>query len=70
MTGSAAYCHDGAGKPLTFDDWLGMAWWNFLTETERARWLARAGSARPVDAWRAYKRASPRPSTSPPDEAA
>jgi len=70
MTGSAAYWPHGAGEPLTFDDWVGMAWWNILTETERARWLARAGSVRPLDAWRAYKRASSPPGTSPPDEAA
>ena len=57
MTGSPAYCHDGAVEPLTFDYRLGMAWWNFFTDTERARWRARAGSARPVDARRAYKQA-------------
>jgi len=61
MTGNAADCHHGAGEPLSFDDWLGIAWWNFVAETERARWLARAGSARPVDAWGAYKRASSSP---------
>ncbi|MCY0853091.1 hypothetical protein [Cupriavidus sp. D39] len=32
----------------------GMAWFNALTEAERARWLATAKSARPVDAWGAY----------------
>ena len=70
MTGSATYCPRGAGEPRTIDDWVGMAWWNFFTETERARWLARACTPRPIDAWRAYKRASSPPGTSPPDEAA
>lgn len=36
-------------------DTAGMAWWNGISETERARWLAVAGSARAVDAWTAYK---------------
>lgn len=34
---------------------VGMAWWNGLTRTERARWLEIAGSARPADAWRAFQ---------------
>lgn len=32
----------------------GVAWWNALTEAERGRWLAKAQSAKPVDAWAAY----------------
>ena len=32
----------------------GMAWWNSLTEQQRAEWLRRANSARPADAWEAY----------------
>ena len=48
---------DSVETNATPDDRAGMAWWNTLTKTERARWLAIAGSARPVDAWRAYKRA-------------
>ncbi|KAA0178855.1 hypothetical protein FX016_23280 [Cupriavidus gilardii] len=32
----------------------GMEWFNALPETERARWLAKAESARPADAWGAY----------------
>ena len=37
-------------------DCLGMNWWNSVTEVERARWLAVAGSATPNDAWEAFKR--------------
>jgi hypothetical protein len=45
--------------PMTRDDQLGMAWWNSLTEQERAEWAAVAGNTgRPVDAWRAFKRGS------------
>lgn len=33
----------------------GMAWWNSLTKTQRAEWLARAGSAKPADAWALFK---------------
>ena len=33
----------------------GMEWWNAATEDERGRWLAVAGSARPVDAWQAFR---------------
>lgn len=40
----------------TADDRAGILWWNSLTETARARWLTQAGSARPVDAWSAFKR--------------
>ena len=36
------------------DPQRGMAWFNALTEVERARWLATGKSARPVDAWGAY----------------
>jgi hypothetical protein len=37
------------------DDQMGMDWWNGLTETARANWLKSAASARPVDAWAAFK---------------
>ena len=40
----------------TPDEAAGIAWWNRLTEAERAQWLAVAGSAVPADAWVAYKR--------------
>jgi hypothetical protein len=33
----------------------GMAWWNSATEKERAYWLEKAHSARPADAWTAFK---------------
>lgn len=32
----------------------GVTWFNCLPETERARWLNEAKSARPIDAWGAY----------------
>lgn len=38
------------------DPHAGMAWFNRLLESERARWLKVAESARPVDAWAAYLR--------------
>lgn len=38
------------------DPHAGMAWFNALAETERAKWLEQGGSARPVDAWAAYLR--------------
>lgn len=39
----------------TTDDELGMAWWNALTEQERARWAALAGTGRAKDAWEVFK---------------
>ncbi|MER8758115.1 hypothetical protein NKH69_20920 [Mesorhizobium sp. M0976] len=45
--------HDREPTP---DETAGMVWWNSLTESDRAGWLARAGSAVPADAWAAYKR--------------
>jgi hypothetical protein len=39
------------------DDALGMAWWNALTERERAKWSQAAGNTgRAKDAWEAFKR--------------
>jgi hypothetical protein len=44
---------------MTPDDELGVAWWNGLTERERAKWSAIAGNTgRPKDAWEAFKRGS------------
>jgi len=40
----------------TADVTAGMAWWNALSERERADWLGRAGSATPADAWAQFKR--------------
>jgi hypothetical protein len=37
------------------DDELGMAWWNGLSEAERARWARLAGTGRPVDPWAVFK---------------
>lgn len=45
----------------TDDDIRGMKWWNSQPESERRYWLNVAKSARPVDAWRAYKAAQSRP---------
>lgn len=39
----------------TDDERAGIAWWNTLAESERARWLAAANSAKPADAWAAFK---------------
>ena len=38
------------------DDLAGFSWFNDLTDGERSLWLGLAGSARPADAWGAYKR--------------
>jgi hypothetical protein len=40
----------------TDDGAAGSAWWNALSENERAYWAKRAESARPADAWRVYER--------------
>jgi hypothetical protein len=42
------------GPPMT-DDELGMAWWNALTEQERAHWSRLAGTGRAKDAWELFK---------------
>jgi hypothetical protein len=48
-------------KP-TKDDELGIAWWNGLSERERARWSREAGNTgRAKDAWEAFKRAQASP---------
>jgi hypothetical protein len=42
-------------KP-TPDEVMGMAWWNGLTEQERAWWIQMAGNTGvPADAWAAFK---------------
>jgi hypothetical protein len=33
----------------------GMRWWNELPEYSRSAWLKHVDSARPADAWAAYK---------------
>jgi hypothetical protein len=44
---------------MSGDDEAGIAWWNALTERERAKWSAAAGNTgRAIDAWEAFKRAS------------
>jgi hypothetical protein len=35
---------------------LGIAWWNHLSDRERARWAALAGTGRVVDAWELWKK--------------
>jgi hypothetical protein len=37
------------------DDELGMAWWNGLSEAERAKWAKAAGTGRTKDAWELFK---------------
>jgi hypothetical protein len=37
------------------DSRAGIAWWNGLTEAERAAWCRKAGSAVPADAWACFK---------------
>jgi hypothetical protein len=37
------------------DDELGMAWWNGLSEAERANWAKAAGTGRAKDAWELFK---------------
>lgn len=41
------------------NDELGMIWWNKLTHAERRYWLNEAGSARPIDAWKAFQAGAP-----------
>jgi len=52
-----AFCgatgHDAALD--TADARAGIAWWNSLTPTRRREWLDTARSARPADAWSAFK---------------
>ena len=44
---------------MTRDAELGMAWWNALSERQRAKWSAIAGNTgRVKDAWEAFKRGS------------
>jgi hypothetical protein len=42
----------------TSDEAIGMAWWNSLTEADRALRLHVAGSAAPADAWKPYQHSS------------
>ncbi|MDO5693663.1 MAG: hypothetical protein Q4G70_14515 [Pseudomonadota bacterium] len=39
----------------TEDERRGMEWWNAASELQREFWLRVASSARPADAWAAYK---------------
>jgi hypothetical protein len=41
---------------MTDDERSGMAWWNALTEKQRAYWLREAATAIVAEAWTAYKR--------------
>ena len=43
------------------DDQIGMAWWNTLTDRQRAEWAAKAGTGRAKDAWELYKRSQREP---------
>jgi len=42
------------GKP-TRQETRGMAWWNAMSDADRAYWLRIAGSATPADAWAQYQ---------------
>ena len=33
-----------------------MEWWESLSEAQRSEWFAKVGTARPADAWDAFKR--------------
>jgi hypothetical protein len=53
---------DDLNRKPTEQEAAGIAWWNALTEQQRAEWLRRANSARPSDAWKAYcAEKSPKP---------
>jgi hypothetical protein len=48
---------EDATMQASADDELGIAWWNGLSERERARWSREAGNTgRAKDAWEAFKR--------------
>lgn len=58
----------GAALNPSYERWLegqpglgaaleGMRWWNGLSREQRAYWLRQADSARPSDAWRAFRTA-------------
>ncbi len=54
----------------TADAEVGMAWWNSLTERERARWSKEAGNTgRASDAWQAFKRSDSKSSLPAPSRA-
>jgi hypothetical protein len=40
---------------MATDDELGMAWWNGLSERERAHWAKAAGTGIAKDAWELWK---------------
>lgn len=49
-----------AGTPNR-DGVLGMAWWNNLSEVDRAMWCRRAKTAVPAEAWAAFKQSGHEP---------
>jgi hypothetical protein len=57
---SSSCNHRRDHMPDMTDDERGMAWWNSLSDDERAYWMRKAGNTGVArDAWRAYKAASP-----------
>lgn len=50
-----AFCDAVGRDALGEDARAGMAWFNGLSPGERSYWLTVAESARPADAWRAFK---------------
>jgi hypothetical protein len=62
MTGSFAYTQIDQGQDMTeqrqptTDEAMGIAWWNGVTDQERARWMQAAGNTGvAADAWTAFK---------------
>jgi hypothetical protein len=53
------------GRHPTPDEAAGIAWWNALTEPQRAAWCERAGTAVPAEAWAEFKRQAGAPASSP-----
>jgi hypothetical protein len=50
---------DGFSEMPTRDVRDGMAWWNALTEAQRAYWLREAKTAIVAEAWTEFKRHDP-----------
>jgi hypothetical protein len=46
---------DAVDRKPTTDEQMGIAWWNNLDRAQRAYWLGFACSAKPADAWTAFK---------------
>jgi hypothetical protein len=40
---------------MRIDDEIGMAWWNALSDQDRAKWASLARTGRAKDAWELFK---------------